>query len=151
MWPSHINKKKKCDRFSNSTSVVNNILCAFQVTDGGTVVKEILGGVDSISKVLTSVSTGSSSSSSSTTDTGGGDVYGEDNGPYEYESYYDESTASPDVDASRRVTITSSSTGSELDLGLGGKIDLEAGTGGTIVTRESGTSLTLSNNKTSVS
>lgn len=112
---------------------------------------EILAGGDSIGKVLTSVSTGSSSSSSSTTDTGGGDAYGEENGPYDYESYYDESTPSPDVDASRRVTITSSSTGSDLDLGLGGKIDLEAGTGGTVLTRESGTSLTLNNTKTSVS
>lgn len=85
-----------------------------------------------------SSSTGSSSSSSSSssgTATGGGDAYGEETSPYEsydggygnYETYYDESTAVPDGDDTRRVTITSVGTGGELDLGAVGKVDLGAG------------------------
>lgn len=126
-----------------------------------TTAKEVLGG-GSADKVLTSISTssssggtGQSSSSSSSTATGGGDAYGVETSPYDsydaygnYETYYDESTASPDGDTSRRVTITSTGTGGELDLGVGGKIDLEAGTGGRVIT--SGTSITINSNKTSV-
>lgn len=142
------------------------ILYALQITDGDSVVttvKEVLGG-GTADKVLTSISTssssggtGHSSSSSSSTATGGGDAYAEETSPYDsynaygdYETYYDESTASPDGDTSRRVTITSTSTGTggELDLGVGEKIDLEAGTGGRVIT--SGTSITINSNKTSV-
>lgn len=127
-----------------------------------TTVKEVLGGgsagkVTSISTSSTSSGTGQSSSSSSGTATGGGDTYGEETSPYDnydgygnYETYYDESTASPDGDTSRRVTITSSSTGGELDLGVAGKIDLEAGTGGGVIISGGGTSITINSNKTSV-
>lgn len=123
-----------------------------------TAVKEILGGgstgkVTSISTSSSSSGTGQSSSSSSGTITGGGDAYGAETSPYDgydYETYYDESTASPDGDTSRRVTITSSSSGGELDLGVAGKIDLEAGTGGRIIASGGGTSITITSNKTSV-
>ncbi|KAG8010592.1 Collagen alpha-1(V) chain, partial [Nibea albiflora] len=127
------------------------------VTGGDSVVtkvEEVLGG-GSADKVVTSISTGSSSSASSGTATGGGGGYGEETRPYDsydsygnYETYYDEATAAPDGDTSRRVTITSTGTGSELDLGAGGKIDLGAGTGGRIVTSGTGTLITI--NKTSV-
>lgn len=124
-------------------------------------------------KVLTSISSGSSSgtsssgtsssssSSSSGTAAGGGDANGEETSPYDsydtygnYETYYDETTALPDADTSRRVTITSTSigTGGELDLGAGGKIDLGTGAGieRQVITGGGGSSITISSNKTSV-
>lgn len=151
------------------------MVCVLQVTgDDGVItrVTEILGG-GSADKVLTSISTSSgstgsssssgtssssSSSSSSTATGGGGDAYGEETGTYDgtydgygnYETYYDEATASPDGDTTRRVTITSTSigTGGGLDLGGGASIDLGAGTGGRVIT--SGGTITISSNKTSV-
>lgn len=67
-----------------------------------------------------------------------------------YETYYDESTALPDV--TRRVTISSSSmgTGAGVELDLGSKVDL--GTGAEIekvITTSGG--VTMTRNKTSVS
>lgn len=137
-----------------------------------TTVEEVLrgGSGGTGGKVLTSISTSSSSgtsagssssssASSSGTATGVGDAYGEETSPYDsydtygnYETYYDESTASPDGDTSRRVTITSTGTGGVLDLGAGGKIDLEAGAGidRRVITSGGGTSITVTSNKTSV-
>lgn len=139
-----------------------------------TTVEEVLrggsGGTDG--KVLTSTSistssssgtssgssagrSSSSSSSSSGTATGGEDAYGEETSPEnyaDYGDYYWESTVAPDGDTSRRVTITSIGTGSELDLGAAGKIDLGAGTGieRSVISREAGTSKIISSNETSV-
>lgn len=124
------------------------------MTDGDISTSEVLTSSSSSS---TSSGTGPSSTSSSSSTAGGGDAYTEETGPYDnygygnYESYYDESTASPDGDTSRRVTITSSvDTGSELDLGAGGKIDVEAGTGGGIITSGVETSVAINSNKTSL-
>lgn len=122
-------------------------------------------GADTDKVVISSSSGSSSSSSSSSGGVGhatpssatGGDTYGEEASPYDgydgygnYETYYDESTASPDGDTSRRVTITGTGTDGDLDLGAGGAIELDAGTGGKIITSGGGSSITMIGNKTSV-
>lgn len=175
-WTSCINVKTlKLFYYCNKVTI-NNILYSLQ-GDGDSVVTEVEEDVRGASgaaggKVLTSISTSSSSgptsgssssssASSSGTATGGGDTYGEETSPYDsydgytnYDTYYDEATAAPDGDTTRRVTITSTDigTGGELDLGVGGKIDLAAGTGieRSVITSGEGTSVTISNNKTSV-
>lgn len=117
-----------------------------------TTAREVLGGTSS--KV-----TSSSSSSSSTADGGAEDTYGEETGPYDdnygnygnYESYYDESTPSPDT--SKTVSV-SMDTGSMVDLGLGGKIELGAGAGGgmsKVITSSTGPSMTINRTKMTVS
>lgn len=142
--------------------------------DGDTVVstvEEVLRGTGGTGgKVSTSISTGgtggtggkvSISTGPSATATDGGDAYGAETGTYDsydgygnYETYYDESTAAPDGDSSRRVTITSIGTGGDLDLGAGAKIDLGAGTGtgveSRVVTGGGGSSMTVISNKTTV-
>lgn len=118
-------------------------------------VREVLGGTSS--KVTSSSS--SSSSSSSTADGGAEDTYGEDTGPYgdnygnygNYETYYDEITPSPDTSKTVSVSVD---TGSVVDLGLAGKIELGAGTGAgssKVVTSSSGSSMTINRTKITVS
>lgn len=127
-------------------------------TDGDSVV--ISDGTSrSTSSSSGTSSSSSSSSTASSTGTGEGDAYGEETNQYDnydgygtYNTYYDESTAAPDGDTSRRVTVTSIGTGGELDLGAGGNIDLAAGTGieRNVITSGGATSVTITTNKTSV-
>lgn len=126
---------------------------AFQETDGDSVVtavKEIIGG-GSAGKV--SISTGSSSSSSSSaTATGAEDAYGEETSPYydsygNYETYYDESTVSPDGSQSVTIGGVSVGTGGKVDLGLAASIDLETGTGSKVITTGGGSSVTINSTK----
>lgn len=127
---------------------------ALQVTDGGSAASKAeevarnAGGA--AAKVLTSSSSGSSSSSSSSS-AGGADL-GAYDGYDNYETYYDESTAAPEDDHSRRLTVTG--TGGQLDLVTDGKTDL--GAGSAVETRVvsgggagGGSSITI--NKTAVS
>lgn len=128
---------------------------AFQETGGDSVVtaiKEIIGG-GSTGKV--SISTSSSSSpSSSATATGGEEAYGEETSPYDnydgygnYETYYDESTASPDGSQSVTIGGVSVGTGGKVDLGLAASIDLETGTGSKVITTGGGSSVTINRTK----
>lgn len=105
------------------------------------------------------ISSSSSSSSSSTADGGAEDTYGEDTDPYSdsyvnysnYETYYDEVTLSPDTSKTVSVSVD---TGSVVDLGLAGKIELGAGTGAgssKVVTSSSGSSMTINRTKINVS
>lgn len=158
---------------SKSTSETETDTKEVQVIDGDggvvTRVQEVLtggsGGSGGRVVTSTSVSSGSSSSSSgssassSSTGAGAGDAYGEETSPYDgydgygnYETYYDESTTSPDGDPNKRVTITSIGTGGDLSLGAGGKVDLGTGTvvGGQVISSGGGggSSITITNNKT---
>lgn len=118
-----------------------------------TVEKVVRGGSGSTS-VSTSSTSSSSSSSSSSAGAGGEDAYGDVNNAYDYDGYgdtnyyYGESTATPDGDTSRRVTVTSVGTGGELDLGAVGRIDLEGGAGvdRKVITSGGGTTLTVTRN-----
>lgn len=123
-----------------SAAAINGTFHALQETR-----VDISGKVTSISTGSTGTSSSSSSSSTAT---------GDDASPYDsydsygnYETYYDGTTSVPDRDTSRRVTI-STGAGGELDLGVGGKIELEAGTGTHISTSGVGTSITINRNKT---
>lgn len=98
----------------------------------------------SVSTSSSSGGTGSSSSSSSSSAAGGYDSY---DSYGNYETYYDETTALPDGDSSKRVTI-STDAGAKLDLELEGKIDQEAGTGMRVSTSGVGTSIVITRNKT---
>lgn len=120
--------------------------------DVNTAAREVLGGTSS------KVTISSSSSSSSTANAGAEDSYGEDTNSYDnydnygnYETYYDEVTASPDT--SKTVSV-SMDTGSVLDLGHTGKIEVGAGTGAglsRVVTSSTGSSVTINRTKINVS
>lgn len=109
--------------------------------------REVLGGTSS------KVTISSSSSSSSAANGGAEDIYGEvddlDDGFYN--SYYDEITPSPGPSKTISVSVD---TGSVVDLGLAGKIELGAGTGAgssKVVTSSSGSSMTINSTKITVS
>lgn len=113
-----------------------------------TTVKEIIGG--SAGKATSS----SSSSSSSSTATGGEEAYSEETSPYDnydgygnYETYYDESTASPDGSQSVTISGVSISTGGKVDLGLAASTDLETGTESKVITTGGGSSVTINRTK----
>lgn len=148
--------QKNSSQYHKDSKVTDSVLCPFQVTGIST--------SSSSSSSSSSRTSSSSSSSASGTAAGGGDGYGDRTNPddgydgydnyYTYEeSTYEESTAAPEGDSSRRVTISGVGTGGELDLGAGSRVDLESGTGveRRVVTGGGGSSFTITTNKTSVS
>lgn len=146
---------RSCAPFPTQAVIITHGV--LQVTgdeDGITAAREVLGGTSS--KVT--ISSSSSSSSDSTADGGAKDTYGEDTDPYgdNYDNYgpytyYDEVSPSPDTPKTVSVSVDS---GSVVDLGLAGKIELGAGTGAgssKVVTSSSGSSMTINSTKLVVS
>ncbi|MEQ2172243.1 hypothetical protein GOODEAATRI_019127, partial [Goodea atripinnis] len=145
-----------------STSETETTIKEVKATEGGSVVStldEVVGGGAGSTSVFASSASSSSSSDSSATGTGGEDTYGDGNTAYDYDGYgdtnyyYGETTAAPDSDASSRITVTSIGTGGNLDLGAAGRIDLEGGAGvdRNVITRGGGSTITTTQNGTSVS
>lgn len=119
-----------------------------------TTVEKVLRGGSGSTSVSTGSTSSSSSSSSSSAGAGGEDAYGDVNNAYDYGGYgdtnyyYGESTATPDSDTSRQVTVTSVGTGGELDLGAVGRIDLAGGAGvdRKVITSGGGSTITVTHN-----